>query len=57
MTKSVSVHNAQSKDSYMWYDELHPSEQTSRIVAKEFVGVLNRESKYAKYYSAPLNFW
>lgn len=40
-----------SPDSYMWFDELHPSEQTSRIVAREFVGVLGGESKWAEYWS------
>jgi phospholipase/lecithinase/hemolysin len=39
-----------SPDSFMWYDELHPSEQTSRVVAKEFVAVLDGESKWATYW-------
>ncbi|KAF2714193.1 carbohydrate esterase family 16 protein [Pleomassaria siparia CBS 279.74] len=39
------------KDSYMWYDELHPSEQTSRVIAREFVGVLSGGSKWAKYWA------
>ncbi|KAH8709958.1 GDSL lipase/esterase [Phaeosphaeriaceae sp. PMI808] len=39
-----------SRDSFMWYDPLHPGEQTSRIVAKEFVGVLSGKSKYAQYW-------
>lgn len=39
-----------SPDSFMWYDPLHPSEQTSRIVAREFVGVLGGRSKWAKYW-------
>ena len=37
-------------DSFMWYDELHPSEQTHRIVAKEFVDVVAGTSKYADYW-------
>ncbi|EUC36596.1 carbohydrate esterase family 16 protein [Bipolaris victoriae FI3] len=41
---------AASLDSFMWYDPLHPSEQTSRIIAKEFVNVLGGESKYATYW-------
>lgn len=28
------------RDSYMWYDSLHPSEQTDRIVAREFVDLV-----------------
>ncbi|KAF2877391.1 hypothetical protein BDV95DRAFT_625295 [Massariosphaeria phaeospora] len=38
------------RDSYMWFDELHPSEQTSRVVAREFVGVLEGRSKWARYW-------
>lgn len=41
---------ADSPDSYMWYDPLHPSEQTSRIVAREFTGVLGGKSKWASYW-------
>jgi phospholipase/lecithinase/hemolysin len=40
-----------SPDSYLWYDELHPSEQTDRIVAREFVSVLGGSSKWAKYWA------
>jgi len=39
-----------SPDSYLWYDELHPSEQADRIVAQEFVRVVNGESQYAAYW-------
>jgi hypothetical protein len=42
-----------SPDSYLWYDELHPSEQADRIVAREFVKVVSGESGYATYVSAP----
>jgi hypothetical protein len=38
------------RDSYLWYDELHPSEQVDRVIAREFVGVLGGESKWAKYW-------
>ncbi|KAH8660592.1 GDSL lipase/acylhydrolase family protein [Xylariales sp. PMI_506] len=38
-------------DSYMWYDELHPSEQTDRILAAEFLEVVNGRSKWAKYWT------
>jgi phospholipase/lecithinase/hemolysin len=41
----------ESEDSYLWYDELHPSEQASRVVAREFVRVLGGESEYASYWS------
>jgi phospholipase/lecithinase/hemolysin len=39
-----------SPDSFEWYDPLHPSEQTSRVVAREFVSVLGGKSKYATYW-------
>ncbi|KAF2746340.1 carbohydrate esterase family 16 protein [Sporormia fimetaria CBS 119925] len=42
---------ADSPDSFLWFDELHPSEQASRIVAREFVGVLKGKSKWAKYWA------
>jgi hypothetical protein len=34
----------------MWYDELHPSEQTDRVVAREFIKVVGEGSKWATYY-------
>ena len=39
-----------SPDSFLWYDELHPSEQTDRIIAREFVNLLSGNSTYATYY-------
>ncbi|KAK4959791.1 hypothetical protein LTR10_002679 [Elasticomyces elasticus] len=41
-----------SPDSFLWYDELHPSEQTERIVAQNFVDVVKGISKYATYWSS-----
>lgn len=38
-------------DSFEWYDPLHPSEQTDRVIAKEFVSVIEGRSKYASYLS------
>lgn len=38
-------------DSFEWYDPLHPSEQSDRIIAKEFVNVVHGESKYATYFT------
>jgi hypothetical protein len=40
-----------SPDSFMWFDELHPSEQTDRVIAREFVDVVNGNSKWATYWS------
>lgn len=41
---------AASPDSFVWYDPLHPSEQTDRIIAKEFLSVMSGKSKYATYW-------
>jgi phospholipase/lecithinase/hemolysin len=42
---------APSPDSYLWRDELHPSEQANRVLAGEFINVVSGKSKYATYYS------
>lgn len=49
-TQGANCTKQTNPDSYEWYDPLHPSEQTSRIVAREFVGVLGGKSKWAKYW-------
>jgi phospholipase/lecithinase/hemolysin len=46
-----NCHVDPSPDSFLWYDELHPSEQADRWVAKEFVNVVNGNGKYATYWS------
>ncbi|KIW31690.1 uncharacterized protein PV07_03295 [Cladophialophora immunda] len=46
----VKRQNGTNPDGYLWFDELHPSEQTDRIIARNFVQVLNGTSKYATYY-------
>lgn len=38
------------RDSYLWYDDLHPSEQTDRIIAREFVNIVRGKSKWARYW-------
>jgi hypothetical protein len=40
-----------SRDSFMWYDDLHPSEQSDRIVAREFVNVVRGTSNWTTYWS------
>ncbi|KAF7198339.1 Acetylesterase [Pseudocercospora fuligena] len=37
-------------DSFLWYDALHPSEQTDRIIAREFVGVVQGGSRWGMYW-------
>ncbi|RKU42162.1 hypothetical protein DL546_001208 [Coniochaeta pulveracea] len=41
-----------SLDQYMWYDELHPSNKTDSVIAKEFVDVVAGTSPYATQYGA-----
>ncbi|RAL16775.1 SGNH/GDSL hydrolase family protein [Aspergillus homomorphus CBS 101889] len=38
------------RDSYMWWNDLHPSEQTDRIIAREFVKLVKGQSKWATYW-------
>jgi hypothetical protein len=37
-------------DSFLWYDELHPSEQAGRIVAEEFIKVVEGGSRWVTYW-------
>ncbi|VDC02533.1 unnamed protein product [Peniophora sp. CBMAI 1063] len=47
-----TVAQGSDRDSFMWYDELHPSEQVDRVVAREIAAVLEgRGSKYATWFS------
>jgi phospholipase/lecithinase/hemolysin len=39
-----------SLDHYLWYDELHPSQQTDEAIAREFVKVVEGTSGYAAYW-------
>ncbi|CAJ2503562.1 Uu.00g109560.m01.CDS01 [Anthostomella pinea] len=36
--------------SFLWYDELHPSEKTDQIIAAEFVNLLHGNSTYGTHY-------
>ena len=47
----VNGANTTDKDSFLWYDELHPGEQADRIIAREFLGVVAGDSKWATYWS------
>jgi phospholipase/lecithinase/hemolysin len=35
---------------FFWYDELHPSQQTDKAIAKEFINVIKGTSKYTTYW-------
>ena len=45
------LYNNTSPDSFMWLDELHPSEQVHRILARSIVATMNGSSEYATYWS------
>ncbi|EKG10232.1 Lipase GDSL [Macrophomina phaseolina MS6] len=47
---SDSTLSLTDRDSYMWYDALHPSEQTDRVIAANFVEVVRGTSKWATYW-------
>ncbi|KAI9374599.1 hypothetical protein BJX61DRAFT_532241 [Aspergillus egyptiacus] len=36
--------------SYLWFDELHPSERTDKIIGEEFVKVVEGSSQWADYW-------
>ncbi|KAL4908787.1 hypothetical protein BDW74DRAFT_187320 [Aspergillus multicolor] len=40
------------RDSYLWYDDLHPSEQTDRIIAREFVKVVKGDGTWATFWKS-----
>ncbi|KAL0933164.1 acetyl esterase [Colletotrichum truncatum] len=46
------VDSSESKASFLWFDELHPSERADEIVAKHFVDVVNGNSAYGTTYTS-----
>ncbi|KAK2589385.1 hypothetical protein QQS21_012939 [Conoideocrella luteorostrata] len=45
------VSSDQPMSSFIWYDELHPSERMDMIYSKEFIEVVKGTSKYGTYYT------
>lgn len=43
--------DSDSPDSFLWYDQLHPSEQAGRTFAKAFIEVVKGTSRWATYWS------
>ncbi|PCH43140.1 carbohydrate esterase family 16 protein [Wolfiporia cocos MD-104 SS10] len=39
-----TISEGTARDSFLWYDELHPSEQTDRVIAREIAGAIVRNS-------------
>lgn len=42
-TPACTITNGTDADSFLWYDELHPSQQSDRIVAREITAVMQGE--------------
>ncbi|KAG6049475.1 hypothetical protein E4U17_006802 [Claviceps sp. LM77 group G4] len=49
--KDGCVDSKDPKTSFMWYDELHPSERMHTIFAKHFMEVVQGRSRYGQYYA------
>ncbi|PKS07282.1 hypothetical protein jhhlp_005884 [Lomentospora prolificans] len=47
VNNSDCVDSENSAASFLWFDELHPSERTDEIIADEFLKVVDGSSKYA----------
>ncbi|OCH95459.1 GDSL lipase/acylhydrolase [Obba rivulosa] len=43
-TGDCTIAEGTDRDSFLWYDELHPSEQADRVVAREIAAAINRQS-------------
>ncbi|CAN8102604.1 unnamed protein product [Discula destructiva] len=37
-------------DTFLWYDELHPSNKTDTVIAREFLGVVGGNSSYGRWF-------
>lgn len=43
-------------DDFMWFDGLYTSEKTNQIIARKFINVVERNSKYATYWSSARDY-
>jgi len=50
LNSSVCTPSEEPAHSFLWYDELHPSERTDQIIAQEFLNVVGGNSSYATYW-------
>ncbi|GJC77999.1 acetylesterase [Colletotrichum liriopes] len=46
------VDSSQPKSSFLWYDELHPSERAEEVVAQHFIDVVYGNSTYGTTYAS-----
>ncbi|KAG5716240.1 GDSL esterase/lipase [Termitomyces sp. T112] len=48
----TTVTDPKAQDSYLWYDELHPSEQADRVVAREIATIIEgKDSRWTTWLS------
>lgn len=53
-TGDCTVADGTDKDSFMWYDELHPSEQTDRVVARAVSDLLlGKSQQWTTFFYGP----
>ncbi|KAI0260737.1 GDSL lipase/acylhydrolase [Gloeopeniophorella convolvens] len=51
-TGACTIATGSAKDSFLWFDELHPSEQADRVVAREIANIIEgKGSKFAAWFS------
>lgn len=49
----VCTNSTEPQDSFLWFDELHPSQITDQIIARTFVDIVKYgNSSYATYWSS-----
>ena len=48
---STPIANGTGRNSFLWFDELHPSEQTDRIIAREFVKMIRGSTTWATFWN------
>jgi hypothetical protein len=53
-TGNCTVAEGTDKDSFLWHDELHPSEQTDRVVARAVSDlILGKSQKWTTFFHGP----
>lgn len=50
LNNSICTNEPNSLDSFLWYDELHPSQRADEVIAREFIGVVGGNSSYGTRY-------
>lgn len=54
---NVCTNSTNAPDTFLWYDELHPTVRTEQWIAKSFVDIVQwGNSSYATYWSSKQNY-